>query len=165
MYHTGWGLDGLPIFGPFCIGGKQPTDVDECYTHSHEPYGLHYHSNFQPELGPAFMGCFKYRRAVQVFDYGETPAADTDSDIRSRQLMDNIKPNNNRNTRRLGQGITIQQVLTYPDEESLPDGIDFKCPATTYSDKHTTVERYAKYVTLPPEFDEKTCQDIDRVLH
>jgi YHYH protein len=64
----GWGLDGLPIFGPFSDGGAVPTDLDDCLAHSHGEYGWHYHAGFDGEHAPAFVGCYKGMRAVQDWD-------------------------------------------------------------------------------------------------
>jgi len=66
--QIGWGLDGYPIFGPFSEGGVVPTDLDDCYAHDHEPYGVHYHANFDGETENAFMNCYRGYRADQEFD-------------------------------------------------------------------------------------------------
>jgi len=55
--QIGWGLDGYPIFGPFSEGGVVPTDLDDCYAHDHEPYGVHYHANFDGEVQAVGVTC------------------------------------------------------------------------------------------------------------
>ena len=66
--QIGWGLDGIPIYGPYTTGGTVPKDVDNCGAHSHDEYGMHYHANFNGETQAAFLGCYKGARAVQDWD-------------------------------------------------------------------------------------------------
>jgi hypothetical protein len=63
----------LPVYGPFSTGGKVPSDLDECYTHSHDDIGVHYHSNFGGDTSNAFIACNKYYRASQSWDNGGDP--------------------------------------------------------------------------------------------
>ena len=64
----GWMLDGLPQFGPFSTGGTVPTDLNTCRSHSHAPYGVHYHAGFHHDTTNSFLNCFTYPRAIQVWD-------------------------------------------------------------------------------------------------
>jgi hypothetical protein len=66
--QIGWGLDGLPIYGPFSDGGSIPRDLDNCGAHTHGDIGWHYHANFDGETRAAFMGCYKGARADQDWD-------------------------------------------------------------------------------------------------
>lgn len=66
--QIGWGLDGIPVYGPFSTGGEVPNDLDNCGAHSHDEYGMHYHANFNGETQAAFVGCYRGARAVQDWD-------------------------------------------------------------------------------------------------
>lgn len=55
----GWIFDGYGMYGRYSLGGKLPTDLDECHGHTHEIEGVsvyHYHI---PDAFPWTIGCFK----------------------------------------------------------------------------------------------------------
>jgi len=56
---VGFALDGIPIFGPRTVGGKLPTDLDECNGHVSTQYPFyHYHmSTSYPYVIGCFRGC------------------------------------------------------------------------------------------------------------
>jgi len=56
---VGFALDGIPIFGPLTVGGKLPTDLDECNGHISTQYPFyHYHmSTSYPYVIGCFRGC------------------------------------------------------------------------------------------------------------
>lgn len=66
--QIGWGLDGLPIYGPFSDGGSIPRDLSNCGAHTHGDIGWHYHANFDGETRAAFLGCYQGARADQDWD-------------------------------------------------------------------------------------------------
>lgn len=54
---VGFALDGIPIFGPNTVGGKLPTDLDECNGHTSTQYPYyHYHMS---TTYPYVIGCFR----------------------------------------------------------------------------------------------------------
>jgi len=69
----GWMLDGLPMYGPFSTGGTIPTDLNTCRSHSHAPYGNHYHAGFAHDTTNSFLNCFTCKRAIQTWDSSGPP--------------------------------------------------------------------------------------------
>ena len=126
--QIGWMLDGLPQFGPYSNGGTVPTDLNSCRSHSHTPYGMHYHAGFAHDVTNSFLGCFTYRRAIQSWD-----------------AASNNPPQGGPGPgRRLATTQTVQ-------------GVTFTCPATTTEAAHTTFSKYAANISTLPAFVAATC--------
>ena len=57
----GWMFDGVGLYGPNCLGGVPPTDLDGCGGHTHAIDGVqtyHYHLPDPPAF-PWTIGCYK----------------------------------------------------------------------------------------------------------
>jgi hypothetical protein len=120
-----------------------PTDLDDCYTHSHEDIGVHYHANFDGESESAFVGCYKYYRADQQWD-GVSP------NVYDYPWVGDAEDN--------GDGLPGKR-----ERPPLKTGSDVVCPATVLVTSHDFLTAESKYFTTPPDFDSATCVDVDRV--
>ena len=54
----GWMFDGYGLYGHYSLGGKVPTDVDECGGHTHELDGVKVYHYHLPDKFPWTIGCF-----------------------------------------------------------------------------------------------------------
>ena len=55
----GWIFDGYGMYGRYSVGGKLPTDLDECHGHTHEIDGVNVYHYHIPDAFPWTVGCFK----------------------------------------------------------------------------------------------------------
>ena len=55
----GWIFDGYGLYGRYSLGGKLPTDLDECRGHTHRINGVRVYHYHIPDGFPWTIGCFK----------------------------------------------------------------------------------------------------------